>query len=94
MYRTYFLLIFFITFQVNEVFSQETEYQSSLFDENALLKHIKSLSSDAFEGRRTGTYGAAKARKYIVNQFHALKVEPLGESFKQSFSFIEKRKNF
>ena len=94
MFRTYFLLIFFIAFQVIEVFSQELENQYSLFNENALLKHVKSLSSDAFEGRRTGTSGAAKARKYIVNQFHTLKVEPLGESFKQSFSFIEKRKTY
>ncbi|MDB4273727.1 M28 family peptidase [Algibacter sp.] len=77
-----------------DIFAQAEPNQFSLFDKNELLKHVKSLSSDVFEGRRTGTKGAAKSRKYIVNQFHTLKVEPLGKSFEQSFSFIEKRKVF
>lgn len=57
------------------------------FTTDSLLKHVKTLSSDAFEGRRTGTSGALKARNYIINAFEALEVKPLGESFEQPFSF-------
>ena len=94
MYKILFLIVFCLTFSVADIFAQAEPNQFSLFDENELLKHVKSLSSDVFEGRRTGTIGAAKSRKYIINQFHTLKVEPLGKSFEQSFSFIEKRKVF
>ena len=39
-------------------------------NENNLLQHIKTLSSDIYEGRRTGTKGGIKAKNYIINQFH------------------------
>ncbi|WP_452225667.1 M28 family peptidase [Lacinutrix chionoecetis] len=39
------------------------------YSTQALLKNIKTLSSDAFEGRRTGTEGALKAKQYIVDAF-------------------------
>jgi len=94
MHKILLLIVFCLTFQVADVFAQVKPNQSSLFDKKQLFKHVKSLSSDAFEGRRTGTKGATKAQKYIVNQFYTLKVEPLGKSFEQSFSFIEKRKAF
>ncbi|MBQ0768492.1 MAG: M28 family peptidase, partial [Bizionia sp.] len=57
------------------------------FTTDSLLKHVKTISSDAFEGRRTGTPGAVKAKTYILNAFKALEVKPLGESFEQPFSF-------
>jgi Zn-dependent M28 family amino/carboxypeptidase len=84
-----------LLFNITVAFSQ-TELNSCafLFDEEALLKHVESLSSDAFEGRRTGTKGASKARKYIINQFHSLKIKPLSKSFQQPFSFINKRKQY
>jgi Zn-dependent M28 family amino/carboxypeptidase len=62
------------------------------FSENALLQHIKILSSDAFEGRRTGTKGGIKAKIYIIEQFQKLNVKPLGASFEQEFSFNTKGK--
>ncbi len=88
------LLVFCLTFQVTDSFAQTEPKECSLFDKKKLLKHVKSLSSDAFEGRRTGTKGALKARKYIINQFHSLKVLPLGKNYEQSFSFINKRKQY
>lgn len=94
MHKILLLIVFCLTFQVADIFAQAKPNEGSLFDKKELLKHVKSLSSDAFEGRRTGTKGATKARKYIVNQFHSLKVQPLSKSFEQSFSFIEKRKAF
>lgn len=94
MYKILLLFLFCFTINATDVFAQEASNQCTSFDKKALLKHVKSLSSDTFEGRRTGTKGATKARKYIINQFHSLKVKPLGKSFEQPFSFIKKREVF
>ncbi|MDO7171006.1 M28 family peptidase [Mariniflexile sp. AS56] len=67
---------------------------SALFNEHSLLQHIKTLSSDAFEGRRTGTKGGEKAEKYIINQFVAAHVLPLGKSYTQPFSFSNEGKQY
>ena len=95
MLRILLTLVLCLALQGTAVFAQSEPNQcNSQFDEIALLKHVKSLSSDAFEGRRTGTAGAIKAKKYIINQFHSLKVIPLGKSFEQPFSFTKKNKAF
>lgn len=52
-----------------------------------LLKNIKTLSSDAFEGRRTGTEGAKKAKDYIIKAFRNEDVKPLGVDYGQPFTF-------
>ena len=78
----------------SEGFSQQEESRAFLFNESTLLKHVESLSSDAFEGRRTGTKGAEKARKYIINQFNTLKVLPFTKNYEQKFSFYKKRQTF
>ena len=51
--------------------------------------HIETLSSDAFEGRGTGSAGEEKAAVYIEGQFKKLKLKPLGDNktFRQSFTF-------
>jgi Peptidase family M28 len=64
------------------------------YSEESLLHHIKTLSSDAFEGRRTGTKGGIKAKQYIINQFEKLNVLPLGESFEQAFFFNTRGKTY
>ncbi|NJX15307.1 M28 family peptidase [Tamlana crocina] len=68
--------------------------QETCLNEESLLKHLQSLSSDAFEGRRTGTNGATKTKKYIVNQFYSLDVSPLVEDYLQPFFFIHKRNEY
>ncbi|MEP3838815.1 MAG: M28 family peptidase [Algibacter sp.] len=88
------ILIFYIVFQGSSVLAQTESALEYAFDKNALLKHVKSLSSDAFQGRRTGEKGALKARKYIVNQFHRLQVKPLGSSFEQAFTFHRSGKQY
>lgn len=65
-----------------------------VFNEDQLLMHLKTLSSDAFEGRRTGANGGIKTRKYIINQFHSLGVLPLGKTYEQSFVFIEQKLDY
>lgn len=43
------------------------------------LAHITTLSDDAMEGRGPGTPGDVKAAEYIVSQYKAIGLEPLGE---------------
>lgn len=88
-YILYFVIISCLF--INRSLAQVDIIDANFFDEIALLKNIKSLSSDAFEGRRTGTRGAIKTQKYIINQFHSFKVKPLVKNYNQSFSFIDKR---
>ena len=44
-----------------------------------LLRHVKKLSSDAWEGRATGSEGEKKASAYIANHFKKLGFKPAGE---------------
>lgn len=57
------------------------------YSTKALLKNIKTLSSDAFKGRRTGTLGAKKAKNYIIKAFTKEGVLPLTKNFEQHFTF-------
>lgn len=57
------------------------------FNEANLLDHVEVLSSDAFEGRETGTIGNEKARAYIVEQFQKLNVKPFTDSYNQTFEY-------
>lgn len=53
-----------------------------------LKKHITILSSDAFEGRETGTAGETKASEYIVQEFKKNGLTPNGnKGFLQPFNF-------
>lgn len=85
---------FFCLLYVNSSFSQADLITNKLFNETFLLEHIKTLSSDAFEGRRTGTPGAFKAEKYIIKEFISNNVKPLGKKFEQGFSFTHDGINY
>ena len=90
------LLLLFISCktQTKSVTEEVTASQTTAFDfnEKNLLKHIKELSDDSYEGRETGTEGAKKAKNYIIAQFKKLGIKPLGESFTQQFPLPEKLK--
>src|SRR5687768_7997581 len=45
-------------------------------DQNRVLEHIKTLSSDQFEGRLPGTKGEELTVKYISDQYKSLGLEP------------------
>jgi len=94
MYKKLLLIFFCSLLYGTRILAQTGTNKQLWFDEKELLKHVKSLSSDAFEGRRTGTNGASKSRKYIINQFHNLKVNPINKSFEQYFSFSKNRKQY
>jgi len=59
------------------------------FSEAAYRKHIEVLSSDAFEGRATGTEGEKKTLAYIEQQFRAAGLEPgNGDSYLQAVPLV------
>ncbi|UPS92341.1 M20/M25/M40 family metallo-hydrolase [Bizionia sp. M204] len=64
------------------------------FNSDNLLHHVKELSSDAYEGRRTGTAGATKAKAYIIKQLELLEVIPLVPNFEQPFTFESRNKSY
>ncbi len=64
------------------------------FNTDSLLHHVKILSSDAFEGRRTGTTGALKAKDYIVSKLKNLEVKPLVDNYEQKFSFSSRKQDY
>jgi Zn-dependent M28 family amino/carboxypeptidase len=74
---------------------EETQTQVEVsydFSKEALLTHIKELSSDTYEGRETGTAGATKAKNYIIAEFDKLGVKPLGKTFEQAFPLPKNKK--
>jgi len=88
------LLLLTCTFSNAQTKSQQSTDDQLFFNGDQLLHHIKTLSSDAFEGRQTGTKGGLKARAYIIEQFKDLEVKPLGASFEQEFSFERRGKSY
>jgi len=61
--------------------------QSLVFNEEELLEHLKTLSSDAYEGRKTGEKGNTIARAYLIQHLKEWGVKPLNTEFEQPFSF-------
>ena len=57
-------------------------------DRAQLMRDLTVLASPEFEGRRTGTPGALKARQWIVEQFRAVGLTPGGTTeYLQPFTF-------
>lgn len=77
-----------------EVKTQEPQQITFQFDAQQLLLNVKTLSSDTYEGRRTGTDGAIKAKDYIVKELKKLEVKPLVANFEQPFTFSSRGKNY
>jgi hypothetical protein len=60
-------------------------------DRDQLMRDVSTLAAPAFEGRRTGTPGALKARQWIVEQFRAIGLMPAGDQgYLQPFSFTHR----
>ena len=60
---------------------------SQIIDRSKLLADIKTLSSDKFEGRKTGTAGNYLAADFIVKRFSEIGLSSYQDSFKHSFTF-------
>lgn len=89
------IFVFVLGSFISQAQQQKTKtQQETLFNKDSLLHHVKILSSDSFEGRRTGTSGGIKAKDYIIKKFKALNVQPLVSDFEQHFSFKGKVNNY
>lgn len=93
MNKVFSLLGLISLFTISNGYGQETKLKQTIVNEHysyntdSLLYHIKTLSSDAFEGRRTGTKGAEKTRDYIIKRYIKFNVRPINDAFEQPFSF-------
>src|SRR3954452_25235360 len=68
-----FCAVVVYAFLIPVVFGQDL---TSKFDESKMRERVKTLSSDAFEGRGPGTPGGTKAAEYIADQLKASGVKP------------------
>jgi Zn-dependent M28 family amino/carboxypeptidase len=60
--------------------------------QSRLLDDLRTLASVEMEGRRTGTEGAAKARKFLKSRFAEIGLKPaFGNSYEQPFEFKTRR---
>jgi Zn-dependent M28 family amino/carboxypeptidase len=65
----------------------DAQPSSSSIDGARLLRDLETLSSDAMEGRLTGTEGNARARAFIVQRFKEIGIQPFGDSYERPFKF-------
>lgn len=66
----------------------------SKFDESKLLERLEILSSDQFEGRKTGEKGNDSARAYIIKQFKSLDIAGFNGTYEYPFSFETRNTTF
>jgi hypothetical protein len=60
-------------------------------DRARLMRDVSTLAAPAFEGRRTRTAGAVKAREWITQQFMEIGLAPAnGSRFDQTFTFADR----
>jgi Zn-dependent M28 family amino/carboxypeptidase len=59
----------------------------SAIDVESLIETVRTLSSPAFEGRRTGTPGNVKARALLSGRFRSIGLAPLSGGFELPFKF-------
>ncbi|MCK7558639.1 M28 family peptidase [Chitinophaga sedimenti] len=65
---------------------------SAQIDSVQLIKDIKTLSDDKFEGRKTGTKGNRLAQLYLLDRFKQLGLTPFSNTYEQPFYFSAKDK--
>ena len=68
--------------------------KSALFNADQLLERIEILSSDQFEGRKTGEKGNDSARAYIIKEFKAMHIEGYQGQFEHPFTFTSYGKTY
>lgn len=49
-----------------------------------LMSRLSALSADSMEGRRAGTPGSQRARRWIIGELTAIGAKPIGASFEQA----------
>ncbi|MGB3465419.1 MAG: M20/M25/M40 family metallo-hydrolase, partial [Cyclobacteriaceae bacterium] len=69
------------------VFSFSSCEGQSKPNSKSLMQDVTTLASDEMEGRGTGTEGIRKAKKYIINRYKEIGIEPLGNSYESAFTW-------
>jgi Zn-dependent M28 family amino/carboxypeptidase len=59
---------------------------SATIDSGRLIDDLRSLSADSMEGRRTGTPGNERARRYLDRAYAEIGLQPIGGSFRHPFN--------
>ncbi|MEO5628377.1 MAG: M20/M25/M40 family metallo-hydrolase [Thermomonas sp.] len=67
-----------------------TSLTSMPVDRAQLLGDVRTLSSPAFGGRKTGTNGNRKARDFVRARFKAIQLRAFGADYAQPFSFTHR----
>ena len=57
------------------------------FSKDQVFHHVETLSSDAYEGRRSGQPGNKLGRVYIMDVFQSYGIDPFKGGYEQPFSF-------
>jgi len=65
--------------------------QTQLLQSGQLLKDIRILSADSLEGRLAGSQGSKMAQDYIISRFTAIGLQPYNNSYKQTFTFKDRK---
>ena len=81
--------IFFVFFMFS--CAQDTTLD---FNSYKLLERLEVLSSDTFEGRRTGEKGNDLARTYLIEQFKSLNAPAFGNKYEHKFLFEAREKSY
>ncbi|HEX7024296.1 MAG TPA: M20/M25/M40 family metallo-hydrolase, partial [Gemmatimonadales bacterium] len=55
-------------------------------DTAALMTTVRVLAADSMEGRRAGTPGGARARRYLLERLRALRLAPFGGRYEHPFT--------
>ena len=85
------ILILFVT-GCNETGTQQTTAeQNHKVDREQLLRDIRILSEDYFEGRKTDTRGGFLGQGYVIGRFSGIGVNSFSTTFTQPFEFVNQR---
>jgi Zn-dependent M28 family amino/carboxypeptidase len=89
--RIYILVPLVMLFSCRSVNSSNSSAQNA----PQLLKDLKELSSDAYQGRRTGTKGGEMAKNYIKKRFKSIGLAALPSlpNYEQKFTFTDNHKD-
>ncbi|MBG6235950.1 Zn-dependent M28 family amino/carboxypeptidase [Pedobacter sp. CAN_A7] len=87
--RIYLLLPLALLFSCKSVRNSNNQAQHTA----QMLSDVKELSSNAYQGRKTGTAGAEMARKYISKRFSDLGLQAYASlpGYEQSFDFKDEQ---
>ncbi len=81
-------ILFLILLFTYPLFSQTELKRSNEITENEIIYHIKYLSSDKLQGRRTGEIWCDSAGAYLEREFSQYGLKPFNNSYRQNYEVI------